>query len=303
MNSDNQVTIFPLQPQPLVRNGTVSTRQSTFAMDNTDGDIGQTPIYSTTVFNYFLPGYKYPGTLASQGITTPEFQGTAETTVVRLANFLYDGIFNPSNTTGISSFKAGTNALVLDLSPWMGNAVATGGVGLVLGGGPQIGQVWTSNANVGTLIDRMSTLLLAGQLPVTNVFPNTTNAKAEILKLLGGQVSAISVASPCVFTMGTAHGLAVGDSVTVTGISGGTFTGGAGTGNGTFTVASSPAPTATTFALTGLNCSSTGGLVLTNSNAGIIPYTNVGPSVTNIRDRLRTIVHLILTSPDYTIQR
>ena len=59
---------------------------------------------------------------------------------------------------------------------------------------------------------------------------------------------------------------------------------------------------ATTFTVP-VNCTSISGLLLTNSNAGIISYTNAAPSATNIRDRLRNILHLILTSPDYTIQR
>ena len=291
MNSDDNVTVFPLKAQPLTRNGTLSTRAGTFTMDNTDSDLTQTPLNAPTVFNYFLPGYKYPGALASQGLTTPEFQTTAETTVVSHANFIYNGIFNPSNTTGISSFKSGTNALVLDFSPWMGNAVATSGVGLVLGGGPQTGQVWTSNANLPTLIDRLNTLLLGGQLPAT--------AKATIQALIGGQISSIALGSPCTITMGVAHNLAVGDSVTITGITGGTFN--TGGGNGTFTVAS--VPTTATLTLTGLNCTSLTSLNLTNSTLGIIPYTNATPTAQNITDRLRTILHLILTSPDYTIQR
>src|SRR5207248_1407483 len=98
INADNQVFVFPLKSQPLVRSGSVNAEPGTFAMDNTDADLAQTPLYSTTVFNFFLPDYKFAGALASQGITTPEFQLTAETNVVRQANFLYNGIFNPSNT-------------------------------------------------------------------------------------------------------------------------------------------------------------------------------------------------------------
>lgn len=289
MNSDDQAFVFPLKAQPLTRNGTVSTRQGTFIMDNTDTDLTQTPLNAPTVFNYFLPGYKYPGALASQGITTPEFQITAETTVVSHANFIYNGIFNPSNNTSIASFKGGTNALVMDLSPWMGNATATG-VGAVLGVGPQTGQVWTSNANVSTLIDRLNTLLLAGQLPST--------AKAAIQSFIGGPISAMSVASPSVITTSAAHGLAVGDSVTITGVSGGTFN---TTANATFAVAS--VPTTTTLTLSGLNLTNGTGLTLTNSNLGVLAYTNAAPTAQNISDRLRAIIHLILTSPDYTIQR
>jgi uncharacterized protein (DUF1800 family) len=306
INSDNSVFVFPHKAQPLVRNGTIAARAGTYTMDNTDTDLTQTPLNSPTVFNYFLPDYKYAGTLASQGITTPEFEITSETTVVRQANFLYNGIFNPGSTTGISSFKGGTNALVLDLSPWMGNAVNTAGsIGNILGNGAlgsgqQTGQVWTSNANVPTLIDRLNTLLLAGQLPAL--------AKTEIQKLLGGQVASIGTGSPCTFNRSSDHGLAVGDSVTVTGISGGTWSGASTSGNGTFFVTA--VPTSTSFRLatattggTNLNCTSTSGLSLTNSNAGIVPYTNSSPSATNIRDRLRAIVHLILTSPDYTVQQ
>lgn len=286
---------FPLVSQPLTRSGNVGSRPSTFGMGSTTGAIDQSPLYSPTVFNYFLPDFKHAGTLASQGITTPEFETTSETTVVRAANYLFDGIFNPNVTNGYSSFSTGNNALVMDFSPWMGNATNA-----VLGNGPQTGQVWTSNANVSTLIDRMNTLLTAGRL--------LPGSKTTILQLLGGQVASITTGSPCTFNMSSAHGLEVGDSVTVTGISGGVWSGASTTGNGTFFVTA--VPTTTSFRLatattggTNLNCTSTAGLVLTNSTAGIIPYTNAAPTTTNIRDRLRTIIHLILTSPDFTIQR
>ncbi|WP_395751939.1 DUF1800 family protein [Prosthecobacter sp.] len=285
INSDDQVVVFPQKSQPLVRNGTIKSVASTFTMDNTDLELVQTPLYSPTVFNYFLPGFKFSGTLASQGITTPEFQLTAETSTVYQANFLYNGIFNPSNTTGISSFKTGTNSLVLDLSGWMGNATDKG-----LGAGPVQTEVWTSNSNVSTLIDRFNTLLLAGQLPA--------GAKTAIMNMLGGQIAGISTGNPCTITMPGAHGLQTGDSVTITGVTGGNFSSSI---NATFTI-TVPGGSTTTFTVP-ITCNNTTNLVLTSSNAGIIPYTNSSPSTTNIRDRLRNILHLILTSPDYTIQR
>ncbi len=285
INSDNQVFVFPLKSQPVVRSGTVVARAGTYTMDNTDTDLAQTPLNSSTVFNFFLPDYKFAGTLASQGITTPEFQLTAETTVVRQANFLYNGIFNPNSTTGISSFKTGTNALILDLSPWMATATDSG-----LGAGPQTGQVWTSNANVSTLIDRLNTLLLAGQLPAA--------AKTVIQNFVGGQIAAISIGNPCTITMPAAHGLRTGDSITITGVTGGTFSAAI---NGTFTI-TVPGNSTTTFTVP-VNCTSINGLALGNSTAGLVAYTNAAPTATNIRDRLRAIVHFILTSPDYTIQR
>ena len=301
MNSDNQAFIFPQISQPVTRSGTINTRPSTFTMDNTDTDLQQTPLNSPTVFNYFLPDYKYAGLLASQGITTPEFQLTSETTAIRQANFLFAGVYGSTSlTTGFSSFKTGSNALVMDLTPWMSTSSAAN---LGLGAAPQPAQAWTSNANVSTLIDQFNTLLVAGQLPA--------GAKTAILNFLGGQVNSITTGSPCTFNMSSAHGLLVGDSVTVTGITGGTWSGASTTGNGTFFVTA--VPTTTSFRLatattggTNLNCTSTtsnGGLSLTNSTVGIVPYTNSGPSSTNVRDRLRAIIHLIITSPDFTIQR
>jgi hypothetical protein len=39
------------------------------------------------------------------------------------------------------------------------------------------------------------------------------------------------------------------------------------------------------------------------SNTTNVPYTDSAPSDTNKRDRIRSIIHLILTSADFTIQR
>jgi hypothetical protein len=213
---NNGVWQFPLVSQPLNRSGNVTSRPSTFAMGNTDGVIDQSPLNSPTVFNFYLPDYKFPGALASQGITTPEFQETAETSVIRQANFLERGVYALANTNGLSSFRDGGNALVMDLAQWYGNAVSTAGtVGAVLGAGPQTGQAWTSNENLSTLVDRLSTLLMGRLLPAA--------AKTEITNFV--------------------------------------------------------------------------------SNTANIPYNNTTPSDTNKRDRLRAILHFILTSPDFTIQR
>ena len=151
-------------------------------MGSTDAEIDQSPLNSPTVFNFYLPDYKFPGVLASQGITTPEFQETAETSVIRQANFIERGVYTLSNTDGLASFKSGTNALVMDLGPWMANASSAAGTpGAVLGAGPQTAQAWTSNANLPTLIDRLNTLLMGGTLhpsvktAILTFVSNTTN--------------------------------------------------------------------------------------------------------------------------------
>jgi hypothetical protein len=284
IGADNQVQVFPFKPQPLVRSGTVSTRQSTYVLDNTDTDLDQTPLNPTTVFNFFLPDYKFAGALASQGITTPEFQLTSETAVIKQANFLYNGIFYPANTNGISSFKSGTNALVLDFSPWMANATDLG-----LGAGSATAEAWTSNTNLPVLIDRLNTLLMAGQL--------SSSAKTIIQNFLTYERSIASIArgNPCTVTTTAAHGLVSNESITIAGVSGGTFS---PTINGTYTVTVTGANTFTVP----VNFSA-GTATATNARVSYVPYTNAAPTDTQKRDRLRSIIHFILSSPDYTIQR
>ena len=289
---------FPLKSLPLARSGNVGNRPSTFAMNNTTADLEQSPIYSPTVFNYFLPDFKMPGTLASQGITTPEFQSTAETTVVRQANYLYNGVFGSGNTNGISSFNNGSGAIVMDLEKWMAVAnTAVGSVGEVLGAGPAPTEAWTSNNNLPTLIDRMNTVLLSENM--------ATGAKSAILKFLDLRpITAISLGNPCTITVanhafgglsGLGHNLNTGDTVTISGVTGGTFSTAI---NGTFTITK---VTDNTFTVP-TNCTVVP-TSITAAVAPIIPYNNTTPTSTNQRDRLRAILHFILTSPDFAIQR
>ena len=51
--------------------------------------LGQSPLRSPSVFNFFRPGYVPPNTtLGSQGLTAPEFQITNESTVVGYVNWM-----------------------------------------------------------------------------------------------------------------------------------------------------------------------------------------------------------------------
>jgi hypothetical protein len=248
-------------------------------MGRTNADFDQTPLDSPTVFNYFLPDYKFSGALAAHGMTTPEFQITTDTNVIREANFFYNGLFNPGNTNGISSFKTGSNALVLDFSPWMANATDIG-----LGAGPQPTQPWTSNANLATLIDKLQILLAAAQMPA--------EAKTSIQNFLLKTISSVSTGNPALITSPN-HGLLTGDSITISGVTGGTPSINATytvtkVSNDTFTI-----PVSVTAAPTSV----------AGAHYSFISYNNTTPTDTQKRDRLRTIIHFILTSPDFTIQR
>ena len=62
-------TIYPLNAPALTRSGNVASQYSTWNMGYTDSgnspSLSQTPLRAPTVFNFFYPGYEYPGAIAS----------------------------------------------------------------------------------------------------------------------------------------------------------------------------------------------------------------------------------------------
>jgi len=148
--AQNSATVFPLVAPPFPRSGNVLIQWGTWILGPTDtgslSSLEQTPLNSPTVFNFFFPGYKFPGALTAAGLTTPEFQLTSDTTVSWQMNFLEGGMLgNVNNTNGISSFNNGSGAIVIDLGPWMTPAN-------------------TSNAGIPGLVDSLNSLLCGGQL-------------------------------------------------------------------------------------------------------------------------------------------
>jgi hypothetical protein len=197
--TQNGATIFPLIAPPLPRSGNVTVQWGTWILNATDTgstfSLQQTPLNSPTVFNFFFPGYKFPGPLTTAGLTTPEFQLTSDTSASWQMNFLEGGLLgNSNNTNGISSFSSGGGAIAIDLGPWMTPAN-------------------TSTAGLPALVDSLNSLLCGGQL----------NGSAKVL------------------------------------------------------------------------------IVNYVANAVNFPYTT--PTYTQMRDRVRAVVHLIINSPDFTVQR
>jgi hypothetical protein len=197
--TQNSATVFPLIPPPFPRSGNVLVQWGTWILNATDTgstySLAQTPLNSPTVFNFFFPDYKFPGALATAGLTTPEFQLTSDTTAAFQMNFLGGGVLlNTGNTNGISSFNAGGGSIAIDLGPWMTPAN-------------------TSNAGIPGLVDALNSLLCGGQL--------SPSAKTQIANYV--------------------------------------------------------------------------------ANTTNFPYTT--PTFTQMRDRVRAVVHLISTSPDFTVQR
>ncbi len=349
------------------RSGPMDITYSDWNMDTTDTDLNQTPMQSPTVFNFFLPDYQFPGTLSSAGLITPEFELTSETSVIRQANTLYNGIFNDAlGQLGLSSFKSGARDIMIDLRPWMGTGPGS--------------LAWAHDNNLNALIDELNTRLMAGKLSSTganNYASNPrviVNAKAAIrdyvvtlpytravtgtaattltsvtvanhgltsgtnvtLASVGGTgftpsingTFAITVTGPNTFTVPVActnaaptlttatatpsggsampisalggyttvtvssHGLTAGQSVTISGVIGGTFSPSL---NSSFAIQS--VPSSSTFVVPVTRVSGTG---VSYTSAVAVPPAGYP---TLLRDRVRAIVHLLVTSPDFTIQK
>jgi hypothetical protein len=95
--------------------------------------LAQASLRSSTVFNFFEPGYVHPGILASAGLVAPEFQITTETTIVRLSNEMRTAVF-----TGLGP---STDRIVLNLASLQ-----------ALAGDPA------------QLVDTLNTLLMGGRM-------------------------------------------------------------------------------------------------------------------------------------------
>ncbi len=145
--TESSLWAYPLVSAPVNRAGTVTLEYHTWEMNNTDNELAQTPLNAPTVFNFFLPDYKFAGLLASAGLTTPEFQLSGDSNVANQNNFLAGGLINSqsTNTSGLSSFKSGSEAITLNLGPWMSTNFA-------------------STNGLPSLVDEMNTRLMAGQL-------------------------------------------------------------------------------------------------------------------------------------------
>ncbi|HZR16737.1 MAG TPA: DUF1800 family protein [Verrucomicrobiae bacterium] len=141
------MTVYPLVSPPVVRSGNVAVQMSTWHMSATDSGLQQSPLNSPTVFNFFLPDFRFPGVIASAGMTTPEFQLTSDTTVAQQMNFMEGALLSSAdvNTNGLSSFSGGNGAIAIDLGSWMTPA-------------------FTSNAGIPSLVDALSSLLLGGPM-------------------------------------------------------------------------------------------------------------------------------------------
>jgi uncharacterized protein (DUF1800 family) len=113
-------------------------------LSNAGNALGQSPLRSGSVFNFFRPGYVPPATALSAGTVAPEFQLINESSVAGYLNYMQDliGKATTSNKNDIAG-NPYTIEIGLALSP--------------------------TAASPGALINRLNLLLCGGQLSVANV--------------------------------------------------------------------------------------------------------------------------------------
>lgn len=285
--SNNGITIYPLVSPPLGRSGSVVINQSTFSIGSTESSLSQSPMNAPTVFNFFFPDYKFPGALSAAGVDSPEFQLSTDTNLSNLTNsvtnmFVGTGGGN-GNVNGLSSFNNGGGGIVFDI----GNHLAN-----------------TADGSISGLIDTLAGLLVGA--------PLETSTKTTISDFVTYKrtITNISQASPCVITMSSAHGLSVGNQIAINDVTGGTYSGGSTAINGSFKVTEVVSATQIKIgtAVTtpvAINCTNNSTINYTNANVSNFPMNIPAPGPTNLqrRDRVRAIIHLILTSAEYAVQK
>ena len=97
-----------LRMTELYRAFNAAAQTGRYAIFNPETNLAQAALRSPTVFNFFLPTYVSPGTLADAGLVAPEFQITTASTSISVPNNIYNAIY--------TSATPATTAIVLDLS-------------------------------------------------------------------------------------------------------------------------------------------------------------------------------------------
>ncbi len=101
-------------------------RNAIHYLESADNGLGQSPLLSPSVFNFFSPNFRPAGKIAQAGMVAPEFQITTETTVVGGLNF-FANLFSQGgygyaekelklNTIFLRSKANDANALIAELN-------------------------------------------------------------------------------------------------------------------------------------------------------------------------------------------
>jgi uncharacterized protein (DUF1800 family) len=80
-------------------------------LDSADNSLGQSPMLSPSVFNFFSPDFRNPGPIAQAGLYSPEFQITNEASVVGNLNFFANLIRNGGHGSNANRLRLDFSAL------------------------------------------------------------------------------------------------------------------------------------------------------------------------------------------------
>ncbi len=118
------------QREPVIRfanylralNATAASGHSEISkLNSADNALGQSPMLAPSVFNFFSPDYRNPGSIAQAGLVSPEFQITTETAVVGTLNFF-------SKLIESGGFGRNRNRLELDFNRYADAASSAPGL-------------------------------------------------------------------------------------------------------------------------------------------------------------------------------
>lgn len=123
-------------------------RNAIHYLESADNGLGQSPLLSPSVFNFYSPNFRPAGKIAQAGLVAPEFQITTETTVVGGLNF-FASLFNNG------SYGYDASQLKLNYTPL--KALAATPAALVA----ELNALFFNYAMGATLQTRMTTMLTA----------------------------------------------------------------------------------------------------------------------------------------------
>jgi uncharacterized protein (DUF1800 family) len=137
-------------------------------LSNPAAGLGQSPLHSPSIFNFYRPGYVPPNTpIAAQGLVAPEFQITTDTSIPGYINFMQKQLTNPDG------------GLVMNYAPEL--ALATNPTALV----DRLNRRLTHSAMSAATRDEIIATVTA--LPAGTAAQNLTRVRTAIL---------LTVASP-----------------------------------------------------------------------------------------------------------
>ncbi|MGC4016336.1 MAG: DUF1800 family protein [Luteolibacter sp.] len=135
-------------------------------INSTTSALLQNPMSAPSVFNFFLPDYTPAGTLAANGLVSPEMQIANENTVIQAHNYLYSPIYGSLSASNLPNQT--TANLNIDVTPLNALYMAV----VDKNGDGQFTNLDTGAFNNTTVIkqacaavlDRVDSLLCAGEL-------------------------------------------------------------------------------------------------------------------------------------------